>query len=61
MLTELTNDTSNHASNDEIAIVGVGCKFPQADEYRSFWELLEHEKNGIGTSLQPEDQILMRF
>ena len=33
--------------DDEIAIVGVGCKFPGADNLKEFWRVLENEENHV--------------
>lgn len=37
----------NRADRDEIAIVGIGCKFPDADNYMQFWNNLSTGKNAI--------------
>ena len=31
----------------EVAIIGIACKFPQADNYRQFWKNLAEQKSGI--------------
>lgn len=33
--------------NKEVAIVGVACRFPDADDYNSFWNNLVNEKNSV--------------
>jgi len=39
----------NQASkmDNEIAIIGMSCKFPDAKNYKEFWENLINEKNSI--------------
>ncbi|MDJ0661417.1 MAG: beta-ketoacyl synthase N-terminal-like domain-containing protein [Crocosphaera sp.] len=32
---------------EQIAIIGLGCRFPQAKDLESFWELLKQGKDGI--------------
>jgi acyl transferase domain-containing protein len=32
---------------DEIAIVGVGCRFPGADNLREFWRVLHRGENHV--------------
>jgi acyl transferase domain-containing protein/acyl-CoA synthetase (AMP-forming)/AMP-acid ligase II/pimeloyl-ACP methyl ester carboxylesterase/acyl carrier protein len=37
-------------TNEEIAIVGIGCRFPGAKNVREFWQLLREGKESIDTS-----------
>jgi acyl transferase domain-containing protein/acyl-CoA synthetase (AMP-forming)/AMP-acid ligase II/acyl carrier protein len=40
---------ASHASSDEpIAIVGLGCRFPGADDPDSFWQLLRRGGDAVG-------------
>lgn len=34
---------------EEIAVVGMACRFPQADDVESFWKLLQRGGSAIGT------------
>ena len=41
-------DSSNAASRDKIAIIGIGCRFPgSASDYRAFWQNLINGKDCI--------------
>lgn len=40
---------SEHVDSEPIAIVGIGCRFPGADNPNAFWELLERGVDAIGT------------
>ncbi|MER6999236.1 SDR family NAD(P)-dependent oxidoreductase [Streptomyces sp. NPDC000410] len=44
-----------HAHNEPIAIIGMGCRFPGADGPDAFWELLEQGVDAIGTV--PDDRF----
>ncbi|MGH2510002.1 MAG: polyketide synthase, partial [Ktedonobacteraceae bacterium] len=36
-----------HIQPDPIAIIGIGCRFPKADNPQEFWKLLSEGKNAI--------------
>ncbi|XP_053399168.1 phenolphthiocerol/phthiocerol polyketide synthase subunit C-like [Mercenaria mercenaria] len=35
------------ADNDEIAIIGIGCRFPGADNVKEFWRVLSNGENHV--------------
>ena len=35
------------ADGDEIAIVGVGCRFPGADNIHEYWRVLKNGENHV--------------
>ncbi|MGW2125645.1 type I polyketide synthase, partial [Streptomyces sp. NPDC001758] len=37
-----------HFNETDIAVVGISCRFPMADDPQSFWDLLESKKVAIG-------------
>lgn len=39
--------TSYHYEQEPIAIIGMSCAFPGASDIHSFWELLEHGREGL--------------
>ena len=41
------------ADDDDIAIVGVGCRFPGADNLQEFWQVLVNGENHV-TDIPPE-------
>ena len=45
-LKQMVQDNNNHAP---VAIVGLSCRFPQADNKQEFWDLLENGRNAVGT------------
>lgn len=38
---------SSHFRDNDIAIIGIACRFPDAENYASYWENLVQEKNSI--------------
>ncbi len=51
------HDTSDNASiaagtRPEIAIVGIGCRFPGASHAEAFWQLLLEGRDAVGTATQ---------
>src|SRR4051812_22286985 len=38
----------NSVSNDPVAIVGIGCRFPRASGPDGFWKLLREGTNAVG-------------
>lgn len=51
---KLPKHIENYNIHEPIAVIGVGCKFPNAANHQSFWELLKEQKTGI--SKVPEDK-----
>lgn len=41
-------------NNNEIAIIGIACKFPSANNYNEFWDLIINKKNTISFFNQEE-------
>lgn len=39
--------------NDEIAVIGVGCRFPGADNLKEFWRVLVNAENHV-VDIPPE-------
>jgi acyl transferase domain-containing protein/acyl-CoA synthetase (AMP-forming)/AMP-acid ligase II/acyl carrier protein len=46
-------DSAPRFSNEPIAIIGIGCRFPGADSPMAFWQLLRDGKDAI-TEISPE-------
>ena len=44
---ELPSISVKADSEDEIAIVGMACRFPGANDYNQFWDNLEKGKNSV--------------
>ena len=43
----LASAAVDQASDDEIAIIGMACRFPQAPDLQSYWELLRQGGNAV--------------
>ncbi|HEY6925096.1 MAG TPA: beta-ketoacyl synthase N-terminal-like domain-containing protein, partial [Steroidobacteraceae bacterium] len=43
-------DTSNSSERDDIAIVGMGCRFPGATDPDAFWQLLRNAGDAVSAS-----------
>ena len=44
---EFTPPSNTEIKEDVIAIVGMGCRFPNADNLEAFWNLLQHSVDAI--------------
>ncbi|KFA71272.1 hypothetical protein S40288_08480 [Stachybotrys chartarum IBT 40288] len=53
--TNLSFDEDKQAGWDEIAVVGMACRFPKAENLDEFWQLLEGGKTALGEV--PMDQF----
>jgi len=61
------NDTMTETATDAIAIIGLGCRFPGANNPESFWQMLHEGRDGItevpierwnaGTYYDPEQAV----
>ncbi len=47
-LTGTGSEVAARTASEPIAIVGMGCRFPQADDIDSFWQLLEQGRGATG-------------
>ena len=45
------------ATDEPLAVVGLGCRLPAAATPNEFWELLRHGKDGIGSALTRYRQL----
>lgn len=43
----MAGQRNRETANEAIAIIGIGCRFPGADDPESFWRLLREGKDGI--------------
>ena len=48
-MTRNTSDTLRPVDDREIAIVGIGCRFPQADGVAAYWEMLQEGRDTLQT------------
>ena len=48
----VTSQSSPGTNNQEIAIIGIGCRFPDAKNPEAFWELLRDGKDAISKSIE---------
>jgi len=53
MYCAVINSSQYGAEMEPIAIIGMGCRFPNATNIRTFWELLTHGGNAI-TEVPPD-------
>ncbi|MCX4165234.1 MULTISPECIES: beta-ketoacyl synthase N-terminal-like domain-containing protein [Paraburkholderia] len=61
-LSGTTNDSSDSASTStgtrpDIAIVGMGCRFPGANNPAEFWQLLQEGRDAVGASKKRADDL----
>ena len=48
-MTRNTSDTPRPVDDREIAIVGIGSRFPQADGVAAYWEMLQEGRDTLET------------
>ncbi|MBF0226604.1 MAG: SDR family NAD(P)-dependent oxidoreductase [Desulfobacterales bacterium] len=56
----LSNHNTKETKKQSIAIIGIGCMFPEANGYRQFWQNLVDEKNSI-KEIPPERWDIKKY